>query len=60
MVSSHAMTCLLLHRRRSRAFFPPRTTQHVRSLRLLHELARAVVSLAALAAWGAVIVVLGG
>ena len=60
MVSSHAMTSLLLHRRRSRAFFPPRTTQHVRSLSVPREITRAVGSLAALAAWAGVILLLGG
>ena len=59
MVSSHAVTYLLLHRRRSRAFFSPRTTQHVRSLSLPREIVRAVGSLAALVAWGGLILLLG-
>lgn len=59
-MSSHAMTCVLFHRRRCRAFFSPQTTQHVRSLSPLREVARALASLAALAAWGGVIVLLGG
>ncbi|MGH7606436.1 MAG: hypothetical protein ACREME_03770 [Gemmatimonadales bacterium] len=48
----------LIARRRSRALFLPRTTQHVRRTSLLRELGRAVAALAAIAAWGAAIVVL--
>lgn len=45
--------------RRSRAFFLPRTTQHVSSdSSLLSEIARAVMALSAVAAWGAAIVLL--
>jgi hypothetical protein len=54
------MTYVLFHRCRCRAFFSPQTTQHVRSLSPLREVARALASLAALAAWGGVIVLLGG
>ena len=62
---AHSMTYSTLQRRlisqrRSRAFFSPQTTQHVRSLSPLREVARALASLAALAAWGGVIVLLGG
>jgi len=60
MVSSPAMTDLLLYRRRTRAFFLARTTQHMQSLPLARELGRAAACLVALCAWGAVIVVLGG
>lgn len=59
-MSSHTMTYVLLHRRRCRAFFSPQTTQHVRSLSPLREVARALASLAALAAWAGVILLLGG
>ena len=60
MVSSHALTYLLLQRRRSRAFFSGRTTQHVRSLSVARELVRAAGSLVALAAWGGLMLLLGG
>lgn len=60
MVSSHVMTDLLLHRRRARALFLPRTTQHVRSFSLTRELVRAVGCLVALVAWGGVLLLLGG
>jgi hypothetical protein len=62
---AHALTYPSLQRRliagrRSRAFFSPPTTQHVSSRALLVEIARALISLAAVAAWGALLVVLAG
>ncbi len=46
--------------RRRRAFFLLRATQHVKSSTLLPELARAVLALAVLAAWGGLAVFLAG
>jgi hypothetical protein len=50
----------LIAERRSRALFLPRTTQHVRSIALVLEVARVVVALTALTAWAALIVVVAG
>ncbi|TMQ18850.1 MAG: hypothetical protein E6K82_19695 [Candidatus Rokuibacteriota bacterium] len=50
----------LIAERRSRALFLPRTTQHLRSASLAVEVARALVALTALAAWGAVLFVVAG
>ena len=50
----------LIAERRSRALFLPRTTQHLRSASLTVEVARALVALTALAAWGAVLFVVAG
>jgi hypothetical protein len=50
----------LIAERRSRALFLPRTTQHLRSASLALEVARALVALTAIGAWGAVLVVLAG
>lgn len=57
---SHAVTYALLHRRSSRAFFLAPSTQHVESVRVLREVARAVVALAAVIGWGGVFLLLGG
>jgi hypothetical protein len=62
---AHALTYSTLQRRlisqrRSRAFFSPRTTQHVRTRETLFEIARATVALAGAAAWCAALVVLAG
>ena len=59
-MSSHAVTYTLRHRRSSRAFFLARSTQHVRSLTLARELARALVALGGLAAWAGVCLLLAG
>ena len=59
-MSSHAVTYTLVHRRSSRAFFLAQTTQHVESLRVVREVARALVALAALIGWGGVCLLLGG
>ncbi len=57
----HAATCRSIAvRRRRRAFFLRRTTQHVRSLDLLREAARAAVALGGLAGWTGVLLVLAG
>lgn len=53
-MSSHAVTYALLHRRASRAFFLARPTQHLKSLELGREVARALVALAGVIAWGCV------
>jgi hypothetical protein len=50
----------LISQRRSRAFFSPRTTQHVRTHETAFEIVRATVALAGAAAWGGVLVVLAG
>jgi hypothetical protein len=47
----------LIAERRSRALFLPRTTQHLRSIALAVEVARALVALTALAAWAALILI---
>jgi hypothetical protein len=46
--------------RRTRAFFLLRTAQHVRSLEVGRELARAIVALAGAASWAAVVILLAG
>ena len=58
-MSSHAVTYALLHRRGSRAFFLAQSTQHLKSLRLGREVARALVALGAVIAWGGVCLFLG-
>jgi hypothetical protein len=61
----HSMTYSTLQRRlisqrRSRAFFSPRTTQHVRTRDTALEVVRAAVALAGAAAWCGVLFVLAG
>ena len=56
----HAVTYALLHRRSSRAFFLAQSTQHVESLSVLPEVARAFVALAAVIGWGGVFLLFGG
>ncbi len=46
--------------RRTRAFFLLRMTQHVRSLEVGRELARALLALAGAASWAAVVILLAG
>lgn len=46
--------------RRTRAFFLFRTAQHVRSLEVGRELARALVALVGAASWAAVVILLAG
>jgi len=46
--------------RRTRAFFLLRTAQHVRSVEVGRELARALVALAGAASWAAVVILLAG
>lgn len=48
----------LIARRRSRALFLARTTQHVRRVSLPREIARAALGLTAIAAWAAVVFLL--
>ncbi len=48
----------LIARRRSRALFLPRTTQHVRRASLPREIARAALGLTAVAAWAALVFLL--
>jgi hypothetical protein len=50
----------LIAERRSRALFLPRSTQHVSSIAVVLEVARALVALTAIAAWGALLVVFAG
>jgi hypothetical protein len=57
-MSSHAVTYALLHRRGSRAFFLARSAQHLKSLELGREAARALLALAATIAWGGVCLLL--
>jgi hypothetical protein len=59
-MSSHAVTYALLHRRGSRAFFLTRSAQHLKSLRLVGETARAILALSAVIAWGGVCLLLMG
>ena len=59
-MSSHAVTYALLHRRGSRAFFLARPTQHLKSLELGREIARALVALGAVIAWAGVCLLLRG
>lgn len=51
---------LLVRRRRSRAFFLAWTTQHLRSLAVLREVARGLAALAGLAAWGTLALLVAG
>jgi hypothetical protein len=65
VMNAHALTYPALQRRliadrRSRAFFLPRTTQHVRSRGVLLETARAVAALLALATWCAALLLIAG
>jgi hypothetical protein len=46
--------------RRTRAFFLLRTAQHVRSVEVGRELARALLALAGAASWVAVVILLAG
>jgi hypothetical protein len=48
----------IISQRRSRAFFSPRTTQHVRTRSTTLEVVRAAVALASAAAWCGVLLVL--
>ena len=57
---SHAVWYALLHRRSSRAFFLAQSTQHVESLSVLREVARAFMALAAVIGWGGVFLLFGG
>jgi hypothetical protein len=50
----------LISQRRSRAFFSPESTQHVRTASVALEVARAAVALAGVAAWSALVLVLAG
>ena len=50
----------IISQRRSRAFFSPRTTQHVRTRVTAFEIVRAAVALAAALAWCCVLLVLAG
>ncbi len=56
----HAVTYTLLHRRSTRAFFLAPTTQHVGSRRVVLEVARALMALAALTGWAGVCLLLAG
>jgi hypothetical protein len=57
-VSYPSLRRRLIAERRSRALFFSPTTQHVSRASLLREVVRAAISLAAIAAWGAVIFLL--
>jgi hypothetical protein len=62
---AHSMTYSTLQRRlisqrRSRAFFSPQTTQHVRTHGAALEVVRAAAALAGAAAWCGVLLVLAG
>jgi hypothetical protein len=62
-MNAHALSYPSLQRRliaerRSRALFFSRTTQHVSGKALLREVIRAAISLAGIAAWTALILVL--
>ena len=59
-MSSHAASYALLHRRGSRAFFLARSAQHLKSLELGREAARALLALGAVIAWGGVCLFLVG
>lgn len=59
-MSSHAVSYALLHRRGSRAFFLARSAQHLKSLELGREAARALLALGAVIAWGGVCLFLVG
>ena len=57
-VSYPSLQRRLIAKRRSRALFLPRTTQHVSRAAVIREIARALAALAAIAAWGVPIFVL--
>jgi hypothetical protein len=62
-MNAHAVSYPSLQRRliadrRSRALFFARTTQHVSGKSLLREIIRAAISLAGIAAWAALVLVL--
>ena len=59
-MTTHAVTYALLHRRGSRAFFLAWSTQHLRSLELGCEAARALLALGAVIVWGGVCLFLVG
>lgn len=59
-MSSHAVTYALLHRRSSRAFFLAWSTQHMKSLAVGREAARALLALGAVIVWGGVCLFLVG
>jgi len=59
-MSSHAVSYALLHRRPSRAFFLAQSAQHLESLRLGREVARALVAVGAVIAWGGVCLLVVG
>ena len=59
-MSSHAVMYVLLHRRGSCAFFLARSAQHLKSLELGREAARALLALGAVIAWGGVCLFLVG
>ncbi len=59
-MSTRALTYTLIHRRGSRAFFLASSTQHVERARLLREIARVALALAAVIGWGAVALLLAG
>lgn len=59
-MSTHAMTWALLHRRSPRALFLARITRQVRRAGPAIEVARAGAALGALAAWSALLALLGG
>ena len=50
----------LLSQRRSRAFFSPRTTQHLRTRDTTFEIVRAAIALVGAAGWCGVLLVLAG
>jgi hypothetical protein len=58
-MSSHAMFYPSLRRRRRAPFFG-RTAQHVKTLGLAREVARALLALVALAAWVVVMFLIAG
>lgn len=58
VVSYPSLQSRLIARRRARAFFLGTTTQHVGRSSLALEIFRAAISLAGIAAWGAVVVLL--
>ncbi len=57
-VSYPSLQRRLIARRRSRALFLPRTTQHVGRTSLPREIARASLGLTAIAAWAALVFLL--
>jgi len=60
MLAAPAYHGLAVRGRRARALFLPRTTQHVRSLAVLRELARGAAALAGLLAWGTLALLVAG